>query len=185
MLREYQSEKRIFENEQIDLITNRINYTPFKNFILFGLYTGCRLSEILNLEWTDIDLNNRTITIRNKVNFKTKSGKIRRIPISDKLLVVIKEMNIITHGGYIFRNELDLPFTKDAITKRFKNILKNAALPDYFHFHCLRHTFITNLIKKGVSIYLVKELAGHADIKTTIGYTHIVTDDLRDAVNML
>ena len=57
--------------------------------------------------------------------------------------------------------------------------------PEKYHFHCLRHTFITLLARKGVNIYDLKQLAGHSDIKTTELYMHNVTDDLRNAVNML
>ncbi len=58
----------------------------FKKIVLFAFHTGCRASEIINLEWSDVDLNNRVITIRNKPTFKTKTGKIRQIPINDILL---------------------------------------------------------------------------------------------------
>ena len=184
-LREFQNEKKVFSDRQLENLISAINNNMVRHFVLFGAYTGCRLSEILNVEWADIDFKDKTIIIKNKDNFKTKTGKIRRLPISEKLYVILSKMYYEGKEGYVFLNELNLPFTKDAITKRFKIYLSKANLPSFFHFHCLRHTFITNLIKKGVSIYLVKELAGHSDIKTTIGYTHIVTEDLRQAVNIL
>ena len=71
------------------------------------------------------------------------------------------------------------------MTRLFKKYVRKAELPEKFHFHCLRHTFITELIKNGININYVKELAGHSDIKTTMNYIHIITDDLRKAVNSI
>ncbi len=69
--------------------------------------------------------------------------------------------------------------------KKFKKYLRQARLPEKYHFHCLRHTFITNLIKNGVNINYAKQLAGHSDLNTTMGYIHIETEDLREAVNLV
>jgi site-specific recombinase XerD len=68
---------------------------------------------------------------------------------------------------------------------QFKKYLRILGIHEKYHFHCLRHTFITNLIKKGVNINFVKEIAGHTDIETTMNYIHIVTEDLRKAVNLI
>ncbi len=65
------------------------------------------------------------------------------------------------------------------VSKEFKKILRSINFPEKFHFHCLKHAFITNLIKVGVNINYVKEIAGHSDIHTTMNYIHILTEDLR------
>ena len=57
-------------------------------------------------------------------------------------------------------------------------------LPNHLHFNNLRHTFITELLRKGISIYKVKVLARHSFIKTTEGYAHLIVEDLRNAVNV-
>ena len=54
-----------------------------------------------------------------------------------------------------------------------------------FYFHDLRHSFASNLIKKGVSIFIVKELPGHQDAKLTQIYSHLTIDGLQIAVNQL
>jgi len=64
-------------------------------------------------------------------------------------------------------------------------VLRKLNFPEKFHYHSLRHSFITNLIKSGVNINYVKEIAGHSEIKTSLGYIHIVTEDLREAVNKI
>jgi len=192
-----ENEKLSFEGYEIDKILNAIEDDTIKNIVLFALYTGCRINEILNIQWNDIDLSQRTLTIRNKPNFKTKTGKIRQIPISDKLFDILNSLNngngknennileFHSSNDYLFTNKKGLKYNYTNITMQFKKYLRNAGIPDKFHFHCLRHTFISNLIKKNVSINFVKEIAGHSDISTTMNYIHIVTDDLRKAVNQI
>ena len=58
-------------------------------------------------------------------------------------------------------------------------------MPDDACFHTLRHSYISWLVQDGVSIPVVKELAGHADIKTTMGYAHLSPDNLVAAVEQV
>ncbi|RPI17178.1 MAG: site-specific integrase [Ignavibacteriae bacterium] len=188
-----QKDKLSFSSEEINLILLKIHNENFRNLIKFALLTGCRLNEILNIQLKDIDFIKLVLTIRNKPDFKIKTGKIRYIPISDHLLEVIQ--SILSHSGnvielsepekYLFTNNMGRKLFGNHVSKLFKKYLRTVSLPEKFHFHCLRHTFITNLIKNGVNINFTKQLAGHSDIKTTMGYIHIETEDLRDAVNMI
>ena len=160
------------------------------NIIHFGIYTGCRLNELLNLQWEDLDLNDRIIRIRNKEDFKTKTGKARTIPICGKLLITINKMitvngNIINFHNpdtYIFSHSNNIRYTSSSVTHKFKYYIRKAKLPEKFHYHCLRHTFITNCIKRGININYVQALAGHSELKTTLGYTHIGIEDLKKAI---
>ncbi|MBK8552808.1 MAG: tyrosine-type recombinase/integrase [Ignavibacteria bacterium] len=86
--------------------------------------------------------------------------------------------------SYLFSRK-GFKFNKDTISKKFKEVLRAVNFPEKFHFHCLRHTFITSLIKSGVNINYVKEIAGHSEIQTTMNYIHIITNDLREAVNKI
>ncbi|MBZ0204148.1 MAG: tyrosine-type recombinase/integrase, partial [Ignavibacteria bacterium] len=86
-----EKEKLCFEDSEIERILNLIEDSNLRNIVLFAIFTGCRINEILNIQWSDIDFNQRIITIRNKSNFKTKSGRIRQIPISDKLLPILSQ----------------------------------------------------------------------------------------------
>lgn len=192
LLKVPQKEILSFTESEIEiLLANcKIHYT--RNVIEFALLTGCRLNEILNIQLKDVNLTEGIITINNKPNFKTKNGKIRKLPISQKLSILLNKVlnnednifNLYNPEEYLFTKN-GIAFKKNYVTKSFKKILRKSNLPEKFHFHCLRHTFITNLIKKNVNINYVKELAGHADISTTMNYIHIVTDDLRAAVNLI
>lgn len=173
---ELEREIQFFTDEQFEQLLSVIENDSHRLLLQVGYYTGCRLGEVLSLEWSNIDLKNRVIKIINKATFKTKTGKIRYIPINDKLYELLKNGGL----GHLFT--IHHPH---AVAKMFKQYVVKAGLPYHFHYHHLRHTFITNLIRKGTSIYKVKTLSGHSQISTTERYTHLVTDDLRDCVNLL
>ena len=66
-----------------------------------------------------------------------------------------------------------------------KKDIRAAKLNDKLNFHSLRHTFATRLVQRGVSIYIVSKLLGHADVTTTQIYAHLQTNDLRNVINLL
>ncbi len=181
-----------FSDNEISIIFNSIMDENLKRIVEFALLTGCRISEILSIRFKDIDLENCELNITNREDFRTKSKKNRIIPISESLQLLIdsilkKDKNVINFYNqeeYIFTFN-GRKFDRSTVTRKFKKVLREAGLPEKYHFHCLRHTFITTLIKRGISINYVKELAGHADINTTMNYVHITTNDLRNAVNKI
>ena len=104
----------------------------------------------------------------------------------------VDEDNIYTlqdKEGYLFpnpvRNNPLLKLREDTVSKQFKKILRKLNLSEDFKFHSLRHSAITELIKNNVPLNIVKEIAGHKSITTTMIYSHVKSDDLRQAVNSL
>jgi integrase/recombinase XerD len=71
------------------------------------------------------------------------------------------------------------------INDKHKRISRAAKLNDDIHFHTLRHSFASNLVQRGVNLYVVKELLGHEDIKTTQIYSHLTQSSLSKAVCLL
>lgn len=190
-----QKERLCFNQIEVKLILSNCINPLLNNLIKFALLTGCRLNEICNVQWKDINFQELLLNISNKDNFNTKSGKKRVIPISNELMKVLNEMldhklgdkilSLYNPDNYIFTIRLGTRLHIEYVSKEFKKILRKCNFPERYHFHCLRHTFITNLIKSGVNINYVKEIAGHSEIQTTMNYIHIVTEDLRDAVNKI
>jgi site-specific recombinase XerD len=186
-----QKERLSMSDKEISMLLQEVGKdTTMRNIILFGLYTGCRLNEILNLQWKDIDLKEKVIYIRNKEDFKTKTGKTRLIPFGEKLYSVINKMiqidkhviKFYTPDAYLFSKLDNGKYSDSYTTHRFKHYIRKACLPEKFHFHTLRHTFITNCIKSGININYVQALAGHSELKTTLGYTYIGIEDLKKAI---
>jgi len=190
-LRIEQKEIVIYSEEQFQKQLQIICKAEDKLFYyisLFGYYTGARLGEIINLQWLNICFEENVIKIINKPNFKTKSRRNRIIPISQKLMVYLKELHQMSKStspeDYLFPNPWKFPLTKHYVSRKFIEYCKKAELPRH-HFHCLRHTFITNLLKKGVAIVKVMKLAGHSQISTTLRYMHLIVDDVRNEVDLI
>ncbi len=144
-----------------------------------------RLGEITNLKWDSVDLKSQIILVTNSNLFNTKSKKDRVIPIHRKIhsILIKKVSNNI--DDYVFSKMKDIKFNNDFVSKSFKKAVRKATLDDRIHFHTLRHSFASNLVQKGVSIYVVKELLGHEDISTTQIYSHLQTDNLLKAIDLL
>lgn len=186
-----QKEILCFNATEINLILSNIHDDNLKQVIIFALNTGCRISEIINLEWSDINFTDNYINIRNKECFTTKSGKQRIIPMNETARSLINHLisnkqNIHTlKNDFIFVNTKGIKYNRNEVTMKFKKILRKINLPEKFCFHCLRHTFISNLIKAGCNINYVKEIAGHSSIDTTMNYIHISLNELKEAINKI
>ena len=78
-----------------------------------------------------------------------------------------------------------IKLNEEFVSKSFKQAVRDAKINDKIHFHTLRHSFGSNLVQKGVSLYVVKELLGHEDMKTTQIFSHLQQENLIQAVNLL
>ncbi len=147
--------------------------------VIIALNTGMRKGEIQQLKWDDLDFEGRTINVR-----ITKSGKPRTIPINSRLLVELQTLRSTSgNSTFLFTN----PKTGQAyktIRKHFETACEEAQLRN-FTFHDLRRTFGSRLALAGVDLNRIKELLGHASVKTTEIYLHADSKDIQDAVEVL
>jgi integrase/recombinase XerD len=175
-------------NEEFELILKNTPYNFLKEMFTVAYQTGMRLSELCNMKWSWIDIDNKIITLTNGVAFKTKSKKARKIPMSAKVYSIIKnrfDTRVDLNDDFVFYRYKGMRFKEDYITHQFKKAVRNANLKDSIHFHTLRHSFASNLVQKGVSLYVVKELLGHSDLSTTQIYSHLQSENLAQAVSLL
>ena len=145
--------------------------------IRFALYSGKRKGEILNLQWSDIDLQNGFITLR-----ETKSGPMQKAPLNKHCLEIIQSASSLKKDSpYVFPSRTGTRYYYGGIDKTWRLIRKKADLGK-FRFHDLRHTYASYLASSGkVDIYTLKELLGHSDIKMTMRYAHLINGALKKA----
>lgn len=167
---------RYLTNDDIEKLLNCCA-EHIRQIVIVALNTGMRRGEILNLRWTDIDMKNRTITIK-----KSKNNELRTIPINDTLYRTLKEIGPQLNNQYLFSNEDGKHFV--TIKTGFRGALKRAGIKD-FRFHDLRHTFASRLVMAGVDIRTVQELMGHKDIRMTMRYSHLSDAHLKEALKRL
>jgi integrase len=144
-----------------------------------ALYTGMRISELINLKKSDIDIVRSEIILEATM---TKGKRERYIPIDEEFMPTLRDKILKSKSDYIFTNRSGDKYQgHDSIVPIFARAAKRAGLTG-ISFHTLRHTWITRALEEGAAPVAVKEIAGHADLKTTMRYTHPEAS-LRDAVN--
>ena len=161
-----------------------INEAWLKDVIIFGTLTGMRRGEILNLKWSDIDLQRRIIQVQSSLTFQTKQGKRRVVPMNDIIfhMLTSRMNNSVSEFVFSYRNK---QIDEDILTHRFKEYVLNAGLNPRLHFHSLRHTFASWLVQDGVSLYEVQKLLGHSNIAVTQVYSHLQPEGLHSTVNRI
>ncbi len=173
----------INENEFLEIL-NKETKEELKDIYSLLFYTGLRANELLSLEWDNIDLENRMIHLRNTSSFTTKSGAERDLPLNDKAYQIIQRQKTRFKGGYLFKKN-SVKYRVEYVSKQFKKAVREARLNEKIHLHSLRHSFASNLIKKGEPIYNVSKLLGHSKISTTEIYSHLRVEDLRETINQI
>jgi site-specific recombinase XerD len=169
--------------EDLQTVLTYTHGTQLHDIILFAVLTGLRLGEIVNLTWDDISLNKRKIIVRSNGNFRTKSGKMRVIPISSALLKLLEATQEKT--GLLFRSPQGNAWRGQFISKQFKQAVRNCGLNEKLHFHSLRHTFGSYLVESGVSLFHVQQLMGHSSPYVTQIYAHLGTAELLSSVEKI
>jgi site-specific recombinase XerD len=86
---------------------------------------------------------------------------------------------------YIFSRLDGMKRDKHYVCRSFKKALRKAGLGDGYSFHSLRHTFASQLGQKGISLYVVQKMMGHANIKTTKIYAYLVPEKFHGVVGVL
>jgi integrase len=154
--------------------------------------TGIRPGEIVALKWSDIDFDNRTITINKTTvsgtvgNVKTPSS-IRKVDMLPQAYNSLQKQLLLTQNYYtVFINQSKEPFfSHDIIAKLFKELLTKSNIK-HRPLYNLRHTFTTQMISKGIDITWVSKMLGHKDVSITLKkYTKFFHEDNNERLNKL
>ncbi|MBC7412376.1 MAG: tyrosine-type recombinase/integrase [Bacteroidia bacterium] len=161
-------------------LNNEKDFTHYLSFNLF-YYTGARLSEIINLNITDVDIFNMQIKVMGK------RSKERIIPITQDLCTMLKkqlQQRANVPYDQLLIDEKNKPFTPAKMGKVIKQMLSLLPTTDRKSPHVLRHTFATHLLNQGADINAIKEMMGHANLSATQIYTHNSIDKLKKTYNL-
>jgi hypothetical protein len=158
-------------------------------FVLYALaiFTGMRAGEIAALEWSDVDLDRRLITVQRSFDGPTKSGKLRHVPILDPLLPVLRAWRLRHPGQLVFTNELGTMFKPSARifqevlhrvldAAEFAKVQRNGKERPYVRFHDLRHSFASHWVMKGGDLFKLQKVLGHQSVQMTMRYAHLAPE---------
>jgi len=150
--------------------------------VLEALYsTGVRVSELVSLNWSDIDFQLGIIRVIGK------GSKERIVPIGEVALQALRDYGAEQARKWrraargetaVFLNHRGGRITTRSVARIVEKHLKAAGIPVRMGPHGLRHTFATHLLNGGADLRVIQELLGHASLSTTQRYTHVNLDQL-------
>ena len=144
--------------------------------------TGLRVSELVSLEYSNVDLYNSIIRV------KGKGKKERIVPIGETASFYLNKYMeeyrnaLLKKQSYneLFLNNHGKPITRNGFNFILENIRVKTKIEKKLTPHVLRHSFATHLLEGGADIRSIQEMLGHENISTTNIYTHVVNEILRE-----
>jgi len=162
-------------------VPNKRYRTGLRNYLMMrvAVQTGMRVSELINLKRGDIDFMTGKTFIRQA---KGKKDRITFIKIEtrDEIIKLWEKMNV--SSLYCFSTLSGSILDTGYLRKTIKKYGSKLGLTKRVYFHLLRHTALTKLYQDTHDIRLVQDIAGHRDISTTMIYTHISGENIKDTL---
>lgn len=190
-------------DEKVQAFLKAIKGDPYEHLFLLDLFSGLRQSELLGLQWDDIDFESGTITVRHQLQKErkrgggylfldeTKNGKVRQVSIPPSVIGVLRAQQswqtaCRLRAGEAWENPHNLVFTNETgghlahttVYKHFKRAAESIGL-DQTRFHDLRHSFAVNALQAGDNPKLVSEQLGHYSTAFTLDTYAAVSQTMR------
>lgn len=176
---------RVLSINEVDSFINFYDHSNFLNSrnktILDFLYSaGTRVSELCNVELSDIDLDD------NFVQLKGKGSKYRIVPIGSLLRQNLTEYltyrnNLKSINSFLFLSKSHKQMERTAVFRIIKKTISNLGLDSDIHPHTFRHSAATHMLEGGCDLRTVQEFLGHSSVSTTQIYTKITKEFLEEA----
>jgi integrase len=185
-----ESDMKVLTNSEAQTLLSQAKLTNHRFYPvwLVALFTGMRSGELISLKWSDIDFDTGQISVVRSWNSKngytsTKSQKTRIVPMSDELVLFLKQLKVTRGLEEFVLPQLSEWKRGDAayVLKDFCKCLKITEI----RFHDLRATFITNLLARGTPLVQVMAIVGHSDMETTNVYVRKAGIEIQGATEKL
>lgn len=184
---------KFLSNKEIEQILNNIKIeTPagYRNRVILELLyaTGMRISELSNLNFSNLNLGENEITVMGKgskerIVLVSERAKDFLQKYIDNVRYMVFEDGIPpeqSEDSPVFINKTGYRLQPQSVRMAINDIVKKIELPKKVTPHVFRHSFATKLLENGADLRVVQELLGHASISNTQIYTHISTERLKE-----
>lgn len=147
--------------------------------ILALLYScGLRVSELLNLKWSNVDRSRMIINV-----IAGKGKKDRQVMLAQPLLQLLEVYcREYKTKEYILSGQFSNQYSAKSVGQVMKQLAQKANINKRVYTHLMRHNCFTHMVENGIDINLIQKLAGHNNVKTTMVYTHI-SDNIISKIN--
>jgi integrase len=139
-----------------------------ESIVLFAIETGMRLSEMLNLEWKDVNMQTRVAILH-----QTKNGEVRLVPLSSKAICILEILPRHISDSRVFWEWKGT----DSLEHTWRRCVDKSGIID-FRFHDLRHEATSRFFENGMNMMEVAAITGHKTLQMLKRYTHLKAEDL-------
>jgi integrase/recombinase XerD len=167
---------KILTIDEIKLLFKNTRFGRNRLMLQFMYGSGSRVSEVVNLKLEDLNLKEKTATIRSG-----KGNKDRMIILSKNWIIDLKKYlnKKKIQSEYVFSKKNGKKLSTDTIQRIVRKSAKKAGILKQVTPHCLRHSYATHLLEKGVNIRYIQSLLGHSNLNTTQIYTNVANEQLK------
>ena len=189
-------EMQVLSHQELHRFLIQAKADGYFELFLLDLSTGLRRGELLALQWTDLDVENRTISVTKQVNRingelvvsppKTRNS-VRTLALPQQAVdLLIAEHKKHSRNPYLFPSpKTGTMYDPDAFRRTHDKILKSIGA-EHIRFHDLRHTFATLSLKSGVDVKTLSGALGHYSAGFTLNtYTHATAQMKQDAADTI
>lgn len=193
-----ESEVRCFSVKEQKMIEKAVLSSNKRKMhgVIIALYTGVRIGELVALEFSSVDMQKRTITIKEtcyeskdndgifgKINDSTKSRRTRVVPFPKQLLPIFKELKTQSKSGYVIENAKGEQMSVRSYQRSFETLIDKLGVSK-LSFHALRHTFATRALESGMDVKTLSEILGHKSATVTLNrYAHSMMEHKQSAMD--
>ncbi len=161
--------------------------TPAIRIMFFlAAHSGARRSEMLRVRIDDIDLEGERIQLREKKKDRSKVETYRSIPLTPKLLEVLKEWVLNHPGGQmLIVDHKGKPLTLSQVSRGFRTVVQNSKWEVLQGWHALRHSFASNCAVRGIDQRIIDEWMGHQTEEMRRRYRHMIPSNEQRAIHLV
>ncbi|WP_252831344.1 tyrosine-type recombinase/integrase [Orientia tsutsugamushi] len=148
--------------------------TLIRDFALLALYTGARKSNVLEMEWDNIDFVRKIWHIP-----KTKNGKAQNIPLTNEMIKILQARKLTSTSKWVLPSDNSKSGHLEQPYEAWNRICKKACIKN-FKIHDLRRTFASCLSDIGAGQYIIRAALNHINFESTSDYSIVSTELLRE-----
>ena len=166
--------RRLSYEEEIILLTQcRKHSLMMESVVIFAIETAMRLGEIINLNWSDIDIERKIATLH-----MTKNGEVRQVPLSKVAIASVKSLPRRIGSSKVFWRWK----TVSSFESSWQRVLAKSEIKN-FKFHDLRHEATSRLFEMNLNMMEVSTITGHKTLQMLKRYTHFSIDKIVKKIN--